>query len=75
VIHYYDKISVAVVRLDGKLKIGDTIIVRGGETEFEQTIDSMQVNHQNVDSGKKDDEVAIKLEGKAREGYAVFRKS
>jgi putative protease len=73
VTHWYDKISVAVVKLTGALKTGDKIKVKHGETEFEDTIPSMQVNHQDVPSGKKGDEVAIKVSGKAKEGSQIFK--
>ena len=73
VTHWYDKVGVAVVKLSGALKKGDTIKVKRGENEFEDSITSMQINHEDVDSGKKDDEVAIKLSEKAKEGSLVYK--
>ena len=73
VTHWYDKVGVAVVKLSGALKKGDTIKVKRGENEFEDSITSMQINHEDVDSGKKDDEVAIKLSDKAKEGALVYK--
>ncbi len=75
IIHFYDKISVAVVRLEAGLKAGDTIHVKGNVTDFEQAVESMQLDHQAVDSAGKGEEVAVKLGGKAREGDIVYRKS
>jgi translation elongation factor EF-1alpha len=71
VIHYYDKAMVAVVRLSGNLKAGDTIKVAKGENEFEMKIASMQVNHEPVESGKAGDEVAIKVDQPTKEGAVV----
>jgi translation elongation factor EF-1alpha len=71
VTHWYDKISVAVVRLSSALSVGDTVMVRHGENEFEITIDSMQIDHENVSKGKKGDEIAIKLPKKAKEGSII----
>jgi hypothetical protein len=34
--HYFSKIEVAVIDLDSALKIGDTIRIIGGETDFDQ---------------------------------------
>lgn len=73
VTHWYDKIGVAVVKLSGALKMGDKVKVRHGEAEFEDTILSMQVDHKDVASGKKGDEVAMKLSGKAKEGSKIFK--
>ena len=43
VTHYFSKISVAVVELKAPLKVGDRILIRGATTNFEQTVDSMQI--------------------------------
>ncbi|TAL49498.1 hypothetical protein EPN83_00560 [Patescibacteria group bacterium] len=72
VVHWYDKIGVAVIKLAGALKVGDKIKVRRGETEFEDSVDSMQLNHQAIESGKKGQEVAVKLSQQAKEGAAIY---
>lgn len=74
VIHFYDKISVAVVRLDEDLRRGDVIRVAAKTGDFEQKIASMQVNHAVVDAGKKGEEVAIEMAGKVSEGDMVYKK-
>jgi len=71
VTHWYDKIGVAVIKLKKGLKIGDSIKVKHGDDEFGDSINSMQLNHEPVESGKKGDEVAIKLSQKAREGSEI----
>lgn len=74
IIHCYDKISVAVLRLSAELKAGDTVHIKGPSTDFEQVIDSMQVNHETVKGAVKGEEVAVKLEQKARSGDRIYRK-
>jgi GTPase len=71
VVHYYDKIGVAVIKLDKPLKTGDKIKLVHGEDSFEQTVESMQLEHKPIDSAKAGDEVAIKVEKAAKEGTAV----
>ena len=73
VIHYYDKAMVAVVRLSGKLAVGEKIKIVKGENDFTMEIASMQIDHQPVEKGKKGDELAIKLESPTKEGATVFR--
>jgi putative protease len=73
VIHWYDKISVAVIRLTAGLKSGDTIKIAKGDEEFEETVDSMQINHEEVAAAKKGDEVAIKLKERAKDGATVLK--
>ena len=70
--HWYDKISVAVVKLDKALQIGDKIKIKHGDQEFEDTVTSMELDHQPVQSGKKGQEIAIKLAQKAGENSEIF---
>jgi putative protease len=60
--HFYDKISVGVIELSGGLKVGDKIHIQGAHDDFEQTIDSMQLEHKKIQSGKKGQQVAIKVD-------------
>ena len=74
VTHYYDKIGVAIVELDGTLSVGDKIkFVRGGEDLFEQTVDSIQIEHEKVDSAKKGDVVGLKTKEVIKDGAEVFK--
>ena len=74
VTHYYEKIKVAIISLESDLKVGDKIkFVRGGEDLFEQTVDSIQVEHQNIDSAKAQDVVGLKVENEVKEGAEVYK--
>lgn len=74
VTHYYDKIGVAIVELDAALSNGDTVkFVRGNEDLFEQKVESMQIEHKQVDSAKKGDVVGLKAEKEIKEGAEVFK--
>ena len=74
VVHYFDKIGVAVIALSGSLKVGDTIRIAGGEsTDFTQEIDAMEAEHEKIKSAKKGDEVGTKVKEKVRDGYKVYK--
>lgn len=74
VTHYFSNIGVAVIDLSSPLKQGDVIRITGGqETDFEQKVDSLQVDHKEVKSAKKGDSVGMKVKEKVREGYKVFK--
>lgn len=73
VIHWYDKIGVAVVKLAGKLAQGDKIKVKRGAEEFEDAVASMQINHEAVSAAKKGDEVALALSQKVKEGAKIYK--
>ena len=72
VTHWYDKIGVAVVKLTGALSKGDTIKVRKGGEEFDDTVSSLQIDHVDVSSAKKGSDAAIKLSQRAKDGAEVF---
>ncbi len=74
--HYYDRIGVAVVKLDaGTLKVGDKIKIydRGGNELFEQEVTSMQIEGQDIDKAKKGDDFGMKIDQKVKEGYEVYK--
>jgi putative protease len=71
--HYFDKAMVAVILLNDNLAVGDTVKFVHGENEFTQTIDSMEIEHKKIDSGKAGDEVAVKVSEKTHEGTKVYK--
>lgn len=74
VTHFYDKIGVAIVALDSDLAVNDKIkFVRGGEDQFEQNVDSIQMEHQKVESAKKGDVVGLKTDKEVKEGAEVYK--
>ncbi len=73
VIHYYDKIGVAVVRLSGTLSTGDAVKIKKGDEEFTDIVESMQMDHQPVISAQPGNEVAMKISQHTKEGALVFR--
>ena len=73
VTHWYDKAGVAVLDLSSPLKVGDSVKVKKGEEEFEETLSSMQVDHKDVSSAQKGDEVAVKFSQKAKEGAVIYK--
>jgi len=74
VTHYFSNIGVAVLKLSAALKTGETIRIVGGvDTDFEQKIDSMEIEHEKVKSAKKGDDIGLKVDQQVREGYKVYR--
>lgn len=71
--HYFGNIGVGVIDLTDSLKTGDTIRIVGGETDFNQTVESMEVDHKKVASAKKGDSVGLKVDQKVREDYKVYK--
>jgi putative protease len=72
VIHYFDKIQVAIVELKDKIKIGDKIKIKGHNKEFEQEVTSLQIEHKDVKEAKKGETVGMKVTEKVKEGDGVY---
>lgn len=72
VVHYYDKIGVAIVDLQKPLRIGDTIVLRKGNTDQIQRVTSLQIEHVPVIDARKGDVVGMKVEREAPEGTVVL---
>jgi U32 family peptidase len=71
--HYFGNIGVAVIDLSGQLKTGDNIRIIGGETDFTQTVGSMEIDKKKIDKAKSGDEVGLKVDQKVREDYKVYK--
>jgi translation elongation factor EF-1alpha len=72
--HYFGKIGVAAIKMKSTMSVGDTIHIKGHTTDFEQAVDSIQIEHESVQKVKKGDDIGIKVKDHVREGDEVFIK-
>ena len=72
VTHYFTKISVAVIEVTGKIKVGDSIAIKGMTTNFEQKVDSMQVEGENIVEANPGDDIGMKVADRVRKGDIVY---
>lgn len=73
VVRYFAKIGVAAIRITGgELKVGDTIRIKGHTTDFEQTVDSMQVEHATLQKVGAGTDVGIKVKDRVRDDDTVY---
>lgn len=70
---YFAKIGVAGINLEGPLRVGDTIHIKGHTTDLEQLVDSMQVEHDQVQEAKKGAAIGIKVPDRCRGGDVVYK--
>jgi len=74
VIHYFGHLQVAVVEIEaGALSVGDTIHVKGHTSDFTQTVNSMQIEHDAVETAAVGQSVGLKIVEHAREHDDVFK--
>lgn len=73
VVHYYDHLGVAIVDLEtGGLKVGDEVKFKRNDEEFTQKVESLQVEHETVDSVKKGDSFGLKVSQPTKPGTEVY---
>src|SRR5215831_16953023 len=73
VTHYYGHLMVAAVKLEVTLAVGQTIHVLGHTSDFRQRVDSMQIEHEQVQEAIGGDEIGIRVAQHAREHDVVYR--
>lgn len=71
--HYYDKIGVAVVEVLSPLAVGDEIKISGHENEFSQKIESMQIEHEQIQKAEKRKVIGMKVDQPVKEHDLVFK--
>ena len=72
--HFFTKISVAVIELIAPLAVGDTIMIKGPTTDFEQVVESMQIEHNNVQRAEAGQSIGLKVAQRVRENDMVYKK-
>ena len=70
---YFAKINVAGIDVTGKLKVGDTIHIKGHTSDFEQVVESMQIEHEQVEEAKPGDAIGIRVNERCRGGDTVYK--
>ena len=67
VTHYFPHVQAAVIKLKKPLSVGNTIRIKGKTTDFEQKVESMQIDHVPIQAAKKGDEIGLRVTSRVRE--------
>ena len=74
VFHFFGHLGVAAIKLtDGSLAVGDTVQIQGPTTNLEQTVDSLQIEHETVANAGQGQEVGMKVRERVREKDFVYK--
>lgn len=73
VVHFYNHLGVALVRLREKLRKGDKVHFLGHSTDFDQTVESLELDHDPSDEANPGDIVGIKVSKQVRERDQVIK--
>ena len=70
---YYARIGVVGIKLEARLAVRDVVHIKGHTTEFEQVVESMQIEHENVSEAEAGMAVAVRVKERCRDGDVVYR--
>jgi hypothetical protein len=74
VTHFYSKIGVSIVELSLPLSVGDRILVKGPLTDFEQTVESIQIDRKALSCAEGGQSIGLKMVQTAKERDTVYKK-
>jgi len=72
--HFFAKINVAVVDLTLPLNVGDCILIKGPSTDFEQIVESMQIDRKDIQRAEGGQSIGLKVAHTAKEKDVVYKK-
>ncbi len=74
VMKFFGKASVAAIKItEGELKVGDRIKIKGHTTDFEDQVQSMQIENKAVEKAGPGDSVGIRVKDRVREKDVVYK--
>ena len=65
--------SVAVIELTAPVKVGDTIYIKGHTTDFQQVVDSMQMDSAPVTEAGAGQTIGFKVTSRCRKHDVVYK--
>lgn len=71
---YFAKVGVAAIGVTAHgIKVGDELHFKGHTTDFNQTVESLQVEHAQIPEAGVGASVGIKVKDRVRKGDTVFK--
>ncbi len=70
---FFARPVVAGIDASGNFQVGDTLHIKGHTTDFEFTVNSMQIDNAEVEEAKPGDSVGVKVPDRVRPGDIVYR--
>ena len=72
---YFRKVGVAALELSTAIAVGDTLRFSGATTDFEIKLESIQIDHEVVESAAAGADVGIAVPERVRRSDTVYRVS
>ena len=71
--HYYPKVHAASVGLQGDLKLGDQIHIKGHGDDLRENVVSMQIDHKPIQEGHAGQHIGLEVPMKVHKKAEVFK--
>lgn len=74
VTHYYNHLSVAILKIEkGVLRVGDQIHIKGHTSDFAQPVESLEIDHVHVNEARAGQSFGLRVKDHAREHDVVYK--
>lgn len=73
VTHYFTDLNVGIIKLEDGLELGDKIRIKGSTTDFEQKVNSMEIDREEVERAESGESIGMKVKDRVREGDEVYK--
>lgn len=71
---FFTKVGAAIIDITGgSLKVGETVRIKGRTTDFEQVVESMQIEHQPIQEAKNGQTIGLKVKDRVRRHDTVYK--
>jgi translation elongation factor EF-1alpha len=71
--HFFGRINVAIIEVTDTISVGDQIFIKGPTTDIEQTIDSMEIEHEKVKQAEAGQSIGMKVSARVKENDIVYK--
>jgi len=71
--HFFGRINVAIIEVKDTISVGDQILIKGPTTDIEQTVDSMEIEHEKVKQAEAGQSIGMKVNARVRENDIVYK--
>ena len=74
VVKFFSKVGVAAIKLtEGTLRVGDRIKIKGQSTDFEDQVQSLQIDNQPVEKAEAGQMIGVKVKDRVREKDLIYK--
>lgn len=71
--NYFKHVKAAAIKLTSSLKVGEKIIIQGGDKKIEFVVESMQIDRKPIKEAKAGEEIGLLVPEDVHKGYKVYK--